>query len=143
LVIIFRDNFSASNTHIGLRVKVLCGLIFAKVVKNTYLEKELLHLARNNNIEINEQLQSQLIHFSGSLNAANNAENKNAVFNTFSEKEITTMYFIAKASTIPSDVDEQTTRNVVNQLSPESIIEIVTWISILHALHRLEKLPVS
>jgi len=53
------------------------------------------------------------------------------------------LHFITKASTIPSDVDEQTTQNVVNQLSPESIIEMVTWIAILHALHRLEKLPVA
>jgi len=132
---ILRDNFSASNTDIGLRAKVLCGLIFSKIIKNNYLEIELMLLAPNNNVDISEELLGSIVDLSN--NVAVNL-NRNT---TLTEQEVAAMHFTVKASPSPAIIYEQAIQDVTNQLSPKSIVELVTWISILQALHRLEKLP--
>jgi len=138
---ILRDNFSASNTPIGLKTKVLCGLIFSKIIKNTYLENELLILSKNNNIHINEELQNQLTDLSNNLHPNFNEVHQNAT--PLSKQEIAAMHFTVEASSSPASIEGQTMLHLTNQLSPEALVELVTWISILQALHRLEKLPVA
>jgi len=86
-------------------------------------------------------LQNQVINISKNLNPDFGGLNQNAASEKLSIQEVTTMEFTVKASTSPSTVDAQLTKDVIDQIYPEPIVELVTWISILQALHRLEKLP--
>lgn len=128
---VLRDNLSEKNTHIGLKIKVMTGLIFCSVAENKYLEKELLILAKNNNLNINDQFQNSI---------TENSDKHNGQL-SLSEKEKTAIQFAKEASQSPAKMDNALIQEVINHLSEQAIIELSTWLSILQALHRLEKLP--
>jgi hypothetical protein len=143
LATVLKDNFSASNSLIGLREKIISGLIFSKVVDNTYLENELLILAKKNAIEIDEEFHAKITAFSKN-NSSNVSDLKQQASHfELSEQEIIRMKFVQQASSSPVVINEVIKEEIIKEMPAESIVELVTLLSLLQTLHRLDKLPLA
>lgn len=122
--IILRDNFSKQNTKVGLKSKLITALIFFEKIENSNLKTEVLNWANKINIEIDDVF----------------IKNTNTSL-TLTKKEELLVRLTKKASQSPCYIEKPLIDELTREFSPEAIIEIVTWISILQSLHRLEKLP--
>ena len=139
---VLRDNFSESDTHIGLKNKIIHGLIFSTIIENISLKNDLLALAEKNSITINVELQKTIKEFS---NNANIETPSDLTFTNYSlpEQELVAFKFTHQISTSPTNLNNDVLQEVINQLKATYVVELVTWISLLQALHRLHKLPIS
>lgn len=140
---VLTDNFSKKNTIIGLQIKTLCALVFYAKIKNYYLKMEIVTWAESNNIKISENFKEMITSlFIKSSKETSSLNEEEVELSTSSLKEKIAVYFTEKASNSPSQIDKKTIANLTGQFSLSEIIELVNWLSILQALHRLEKLPV-
>lgn len=130
-----RENFTETNTNIGLRSKIICGVIFSVIIENTYLKDHLLILAENNKIKINPEFLKAIVE-----SPVNDFDFDKQ---SLSKQETVAFAFTLQASNSPANIDESITKEVITHLTPASIVELTTWLSILQALHRLVKLPIS
>ncbi len=131
-VTILCNNFSDSTTKIGLKAKVLCGLVFSTIVGNAYLKNEMIELAKNNSMELSTEHQKNILAFSSM---------QKAVPAHLAIEEKVALHFTKKASTSPAFIDSTLMQEIMGKLAPDAIVELITWLSILQAIHRLEKLP--
>ena len=124
---ILRDNFSATNTVIGLEAKVLMGLIFATIIDDQPLAQEVRLLGQHLGMSSDQ--------FTAAVNFAQDAE---APSPATDPKMNAAMIMARAASPSPAEI----TTDVVevsrqSDLESAAIVELITWISILQLLHRL------
>ncbi len=128
---VLRDNLNAEHSAIGLQAKCMIALVFARVVNDEVLTAEAVQLAELLAPDLDPTVLVGVGQF-----AVSPAEQ--AVIPKGVSREEAAALILAKAgSTSPSSINEITISNVVDQLDPDQIIEIVVWLSVLQMLHRL------
>lgn len=128
---VLRDNLDRTRSEIGLPAKCFAGLVFAKVVQNEMLVAEMVQLSNSMALDIDPGLMVDVVHF------ADQASEKTSMPNGLSTAEAAAVILAKATSTSPSNVTEITIATVTTLLTPEQIVEIVVWLSVLQMLHRL------
>lgn len=129
----FVDNFDKDNTEIGLRMKVVSGLIYSSIVDNKYLENVLLTLAEKNNLGNRKELQKIVEQIFNSDDTALNQF-------SLSEKDLLVIKFAKAGSYSPSILEDELLKKIKSQFSDSAIIEMSAWLSLMQVYHRFEKL---
>lgn len=127
---VLRDNLNPDLTTIGLDVKCLVALVFARVVDNETLVAESLQLIDSLAPDLDPRLCVEVGRFADA--------SEEAVLPRGLSSVGAAALILAKAGApSPSTVNEITIATVADQLSAEQTVEIVTWLSVLQMLHRL------
>ncbi len=143
LTIVLRDNLSYETTVMGLETKLLCGLLYSIIIENKYLIEASELLLKNTGLTISEELVLALKEFA-LKETPDTAQDCKTVLAQLSQelsmsKETTAALILAKgASYSPAQINESILKEVAPICKGEAIVEMITWISILQALHRLE-----
>jgi alkylhydroperoxidase family enzyme len=139
---VLRDNLIAADSRLGLRVKVLAGLVYASVVGNETLAGEARNLALRTNPPVAEETLQSVARFAAEPAAESGSEIEAARSSLASlpglDREAALALLLAKAvSPSPATVPAALLAEVAKALSPEAQIELVVWVSIQQMLHRL------
>jgi alkylhydroperoxidase family enzyme len=126
-----RDNLDAHLSVVGLRAKILAGLVYAKIVDDEVLTAESVQLAQLLAPGLPMDLLAEIGNFSSA------ASETSSLPAGLSKAEAGAVILARAASTSPSDINEITIAAVTEHLTPPEIVEVVVWLSILQMLHRL------
>ncbi len=126
-----RENLDPSLTEVGLDIKCLVALVYARVVDNDMLTAEAVQLADLLAPELDHKILTAVGRFASS-------NSYDAVLPPGLTAEQAAAVMLAKVgSPSPSEVNEITIEMATEALSPAQIVEIVVWISVQQLLHRL------
>ncbi len=122
-----RENLNVDTSVIGLPTKVLAGVVFATVVEDAHLAKELRVVGLHNGLT---QLQlDNVTHFA--------TESETQATST-DKKQQAVLLLARAASPSPAEITSGVLDNCLQaQLSSAAIVELITWLSVLQMLHRL------
>jgi alkylhydroperoxidase family enzyme len=138
---VLRDNLAEADSHLGLRVKHLAGLVYASVVENETLAHEARSMAAS--LDVKEEVLESVSRFAVEpAELLDESEISGAVARLASlpglDCKAALALVLAKAvSPSPSWVPEPLIARVAEALSPEAQVELVAWVSIQQMLHRL------
>jgi hypothetical protein len=137
-----RDNLNGADSPLGLRVKLLAGLVYAIVVGNETLAAEARKLALRTNPSAAEETLQAVARFAAEPAEESDADIEAARSTLASlpglEGEAALALLLAKAaSPSPATVPPALLARVAGTLAPEAQIELVVWLSIQQMLHRL------
>jgi len=139
---VLRDNLTAADSRLGLRVKILAGLVYASVVGNETLAGEARKLALRTNPPVAEETLQAVARFAAEP-AAEGERGIEAARSSLAslpglDGAAALALLLAKAvSPSPAAVPASLLAEVAKTLSPEAQIELVVWVSIQQMLHRL------
>ncbi|HEY4562916.1 MAG TPA: hypothetical protein VIJ36_08045 [Thermoanaerobaculia bacterium] len=140
---VLRDNLNAADSPLGLPVKILTGLVYAKVVGNETLAGEARKLALRTSSPVAEETLQVVARFAaaheeddGGIEAARAAL---ASLPGLDDKAALALLLAKAISPSPATVPPALLAEVAESLSPEAQIELVVWVSIQQMLHRLER----
>ena len=139
-----RDNLTAADSRLGLRVKNLAGLVYASVVGNETLAGEARKLALRADPSVAEETLQAVARFAAEPAAESDSGIEAARISLASlpglDRESALALLLAKAvSPSPAAVPAALIAEVAAALSPAAQIELVVWVSIQQMLHRLGK----
>jgi alkylhydroperoxidase family enzyme len=139
---VLRDNLAAKDSSLGLRAKVLAGLVYASVVGNETLAGEARKLALRANPTVAEETLQAIVHFAAESAPESDSGIEAARSSLASlpglDGEAALALLLAKAiSPSPAAVPAALLAEVAKTLSPEAQIELLVWVSIQQMLHRL------
>lgn len=125
--VVLRDNLDAGSSVIGLPLKVQVGLVFATVVGNKALTTEMRALAAKHGVS-NEKMDA-VVKFAGMQTRPSP---------TADPKQKAILIMARATSPSPAVVDDALIDECRQaQVSAASVVETITWISVLQMLHRL------
>jgi alkylhydroperoxidase family enzyme len=135
-----RDNLNGADSPLGLRVKLLAGLVYATVVGSATLAAEARKLALRN--QGTEETLQVVAHFAAGPPEESDADIEAACSTLASlpglDGGAALALLLAKAvSPSPATVPPALLARVAGTLAPEARIELVVWLSIQQMLHRL------
>jgi alkylhydroperoxidase family enzyme len=139
---VLSDNLNTDLTKVGLKTKMLSGYIFSKVVSNDTLTIEMKNMTAHLTSERDDEAYHVLDEIARQ-EIPNDTVGCNDVMTTFQQqlgltrKEAATILLTIAAASSPSSVDEAVIETSLTYLDPESIVEIIVWLSVLQLLHRL------
>ncbi len=141
---VLRDNLIAADSALGLRVKILAGLVYASVVGNQTLAGEARELALRTTPPVAEETLQAVARFAAEpvtdSGSAIGAARSSLASLPGLDAEAALALLLAKAiSPSPAMVPATLLAEVAKTLSPEGQIELVVWVSIQQMLHRLER----
>ena len=122
-----RENFNSETTVVGLDTKVLAGVIFATIVSDGALEKEMRMLRSSS--ALSERQLDEAVQF---------AIGARAEPPTTDPKVRAALLVARAASPSPAEITEPVLEACrQSELSSPAIVEIISWLSVLQMLHRL------
>jgi AhpD family alkylhydroperoxidase len=125
--VVLRDNLDAGASVIGLPLKVQVGLVFATIAGNKALTNELRALGTRHDVS-NEKMDA-VVKFAGMRTRPSP---------TADPKQKAILHLARVAAPSPAVVDDATIDECRKaELSAASVVETITWISVLQMLHRL------
>ena len=126
-----RDNLDAGQSKVGLKTKLLAGLVYAREVDSELLSMESMLLLDLLVPDIDPSLLAAVKRFGDTPTA------ETEVPWGLSSKETAALLLAKAASTSPSSVSEITIASVSPTLASDEIVEVVVWLSLLQTLNRL------
>ena|SRR5215203_355863 len=139
---VLRDNLNKDLTEVGLKTKMLASYIFAKFVFNDTLTNEVKSMTADIAPELDDEAYHKLDEIA-CIELPTDAAMCNEVIIslqqqlTLTEKEAAIMLLAIAAAPSPAQVNDTVNEAVLNHAEPQSIVEIMVWLSILQLLHRL------
>jgi hypothetical protein len=143
LTTVLRDNLDKSKTVLGLTAKCLAGYMFSRVIFNHSLSVDLRKIAARLAPDLEEVIFIQLDELA-SLPVPANDMAIDGFYSALSsnkgltKKDITAVLLARGASSSPAEVTDQIIDQVDKYLEPQSVVELVVWLSVLQLVHRLE-----
>ena len=139
---VLRDNLVPSDSRLGLRVKALCGLVYASVVGDDSLAREARRLVLLADPLVPERSLEAIARFAAEPAAESDGDLAAARSSLASlpglGSEASLALLLAKAvSPSPAAVPAALLAEAAETLSPEAQIELVVWVSVQQMLHRL------
>ena len=123
---VLQENLNADQSVVGIDTKIKAGIIFATVIQDNNLVDIVTSL---NGSELSDDELSTLKHFACQPAAESPAD---------SPHETALLNMVRAASPSPAMITTDIVSKCRNAgLSPQSIVEMVTWLSVLQMLHRL------
>jgi len=128
---VLRDNLDAEKTVVGLDVKCLVAMVFAKVSENEMLIAEAVQLTSSLAPAVDTATLVEVGDFAvASAEFAELPAGLNGI-------QSAAVILAKAASTSPSDVNEITIGTMAERLDPPQIVEVVVWLSVLQMLNRI------
>lgn len=127
IMTMLRENLDPSTSQIGLRSKVLAGLIFAEVVEDPALALDIRALAERNGIIETEM--EEAVRFAAAANSPWSGD----------DASLGALMWLARAaSNSPTQIDAEVVTMVREDgLCAAAVVELICWVSVLQMLHRL------
>ena len=137
---VLRDNLTEAGSHLGLRVKHLAGLVYASVVEDEPLAREVRAMAAEATVDA-ETLEA-VARFGAEKDELSENGTSDAIARLASlpglDVNAALALVLAKAvSPSPAMVPAPLIARVAESLSPEAQVELVVWVSVQQMLHRL------
>lgn len=126
-----RDNLDEDQSRVGLKTKLMAGLVYAREVDSELLSMETMLLLDELVPDIDPGLLAAVKRFGDTPTA------ETEVPWGLSAKETAALLLAKAASTSPASVSEITVATVSPTLASDEIVEIVVWLSLLQTLNRL------
>ncbi|MEM9650957.1 MAG: hypothetical protein AAGA65_02605 [Actinomycetota bacterium] len=126
-----RDNLDPSQSRIGLKTKLMAGLVYAREVDSELLSMESMLLLDELVRDIDPGLLAAVKRFGDTPTA------ETEVPWGLSTKETAALLLAKAASTSPASVSEITIATVSPTLAADEIVEVVVWLSLLQTMNRL------
>jgi alkylhydroperoxidase family enzyme len=122
-----RENLDPATSQIGLRAKVLAGLIFAEVVRDPALARDIRALGPQNGVTKAEM--DEAVRFASGTDADWSGP----------DGGLRSALVLARAALFsPVEIEAGTVAHVrKGGLTPAAIVELICWLSVLQMLHRL------
>lgn len=139
---IIRDNCDATRTS-GLRAKHLAGLVYAEIVGDPALARALERIAQRCAVPLSAMLLEAVARFArapldhGDPSAIERARTATALATNLNRNEVAALLLAKAASPSPSCVTPPIIAEVTRQLDPPAVVELMTWLSVQQAIHRL------
>ncbi len=142
LATVLRDNWDASASVLGLGVKALAGLVYARVVGNETLAAEMRALAARAQSAVYERALQEVDRFAAEPAAAGapgiaEAEARLAALPGLGREAALALLLARAVSPSPAVVPAPLLTRVAEVLSPAAQVELVVWIAVEQTLHRL------
>jgi alkylhydroperoxidase family enzyme len=139
---VLRDNLVAADSHLGLRLKYLTGLVYAAGVGNAALAQEARSMAGREGPGTDEPTLEVIARFGAEEEEIYGSGTADAVARLAAlpgmDARSALALVLAKAvSPSPAMVAPSLIAQVSAGLSPEAQVELVVWVSIQQMLHRL------
>ncbi|MFY9824116.1 MAG: hypothetical protein WAM82_22255 [Thermoanaerobaculia bacterium] len=128
---VLRDNLAAADSRLGLPVKLLAGLVYATAVGDETLAAEARKLALRTSPPVTGETLQAVARF------AADPEAEPASLPGLDRAAVLALRLAKAISPSPATVPPALLAEVAEGLSPEAQIELVVWVSIQQALHRL------
>jgi alkylhydroperoxidase family enzyme len=129
---VIRDNMNAETTTIGLDVKCLISLVYARAVGNDVLTAEAVQMAQRVAPSLGHRKLTAVGRFA-------TADLVTASLPPGLTKTEAAAVMLAKAAApSPSEVNEITVAMATDLLTPVQLVEAVTWLSVQQLLHRMQ-----
>jgi alkylhydroperoxidase family enzyme len=126
-----RDNLDADQSVIGIRTKLLAGLVYSSAVGAERLTNELMMLVDILAPGTDPRLLAEIKQFGAA--GFDSAD----VPHGLDSKEAATVLLTRAASPSPAEVSEITIATVHPTLEPAEIVELVSWLALLQMMARL------
>lgn len=139
---VLSDNLDKALTEVGLRIKILAGYVFTRVVSNDALSNEVKNMATHIIPGLDAEIYQLLNDIALWEIPTNLAECENVMTSlqqqlVLPEKEAAVMLLAIAAAPSPAQIDDAVIETVLTHVAPAGIVEIVVWLSVLQLLHRL------
>src|SRR6185436_5122269 len=139
---VLRDNLTASGSRLGLRTKILAGLVYASVAGNETLAREARTLAARTSPPVDGETLDAVTRCAADPAGLDEDGIDGALARLEAlpglDGEAALALLLAKAvSPSPAAVPEPLAERVARTLSPETQVELVVWIAVQQMLHRL------
>ena len=142
LTTVLRDNLDKENTVVGLRIKIVAGYLFTRVVANDALRKEVKNLAFHIAAPWEEATYSTLDEMATFEIPTDHSSCTEAM--TFlqerlslTDKEAAVVLLAIAAAPSPAQLNDAVMKTVLTHVAPAGVVETVVWLSVLQLLHRL------
>jgi alkylhydroperoxidase family enzyme len=141
LATMLRDNLAAPDSKVGLQAKTLAGLVYATVVQDAELAAEARRLVKNSGVP--EASLSAVAEFAATpvlFDADSDADASELALRSdqrIDEAWLDALLIAKAASVSPAQMTAPSVTRASARLSPQALIELLTWISIQQLLHRL------
>lgn len=142
LATVLRDNWDASASVVGLGVKALAGLVYARVVGNETLAAEARVLAARAEPAVDARVFQEVERFAAEPAASGasglaETEGRLAALPGLGRAAAVALLLAQAVSPSPAVVPSPLLTRVAEVLSPAAQVELVVWIAIEQTLHRL------
>lgn len=143
LATIIRDNCDPARTSLGLRAKHLAGLVYAETVGDPALTRATESITQRCAPPVSAPLLEAVARFArapvdlADPSAIQRAEAATALGTSLNSDEVAALLLAKAASPSPASVTQPIIAQVTQQLDPPAIVELLTWLSVQQAVHRL------
>ena len=136
---VLRDNLDESTTTIGIRVKCLAAMVFASVVKNEPLLREIKLMCDHFQVRYQHAAAAiePIVLTAVPADKQSYQEMSVRLQQYFSDEEIPLMMLARASAGSPAEVNEIIISEAAQKLLPQQIVELMVWISVQQMLHRL------
>lgn len=136
------DNLNKELTVVGLKIKMLAGYIFTKVVSNDDLTIEVKNMAMHVAPLLDEETYIILDEMARLEIPTNRLGCKEIMTSlqqqlALTEQEAAAMLLAIAAAPSPAQVNDAVMETVLTLVEPAGIVEMIVWLSVLQLLHRL------
>ena len=128
---VLRDNLDPELSTLGLRAKCLVGLVYARVVGNEVLTSEAIQLALTLVPDMDHPLLTAVGRF------ATASPETATLPPQLSSVEAAAVMLAKVGAPSPSQINEISIEAAAGSMSAAQIVEMVVWLSVQQALHRL------
>ncbi len=126
-----RDNLDEAQSEIGLKAKLMAGLVYADLVGSARLSSECMLLFDLLVPDADPSALAAIRRFAESPAVLSEMPHG------LTSNEAAALLLAKAASPSPAEVNEITVGAVTATLSPAQVVEVVVWLSLLQTLHRL------
>jgi hypothetical protein len=139
---VLSENLNKELTKVGLKTKMLSGYIFIKLLLNDALTIEVKNMAAHFALELDDEAYHVLDEIAQMEIPVDTVacDEAMAFFQQqlfLTQKEAAALLLTIAAAPSPSFVNEAVIETSLTHLEPESIVEIIVWLSVLQMLHRM------
>ena len=138
---VLSENLNIAYTSVGLKMKMIAGYIFSRVVSSKALITEVKNMSVHFAPDICD-IFSKLDNFARIEIPDDNASCRDILTSLqqqldISPKEASAILLAIAASPSPSCINEAVIETSLMNLEPASIVEIIVWLSVMQMLHRM------
>lgn len=127
LAAVLRHNLDEAQSEVGLDLKALVGLVFARHARNPHLIDRSKELAARNGVAA-ETIETA---------AEFDPDSAETSADGLDDRTVAALTTALRMAPSPADVDETTIQAADEHLSSAETVEIAVWVSVLQLIHRL------
>jgi hypothetical protein len=142
LTTVLRDNLNHESTVVGLPIKTIAGYVYATVILNHLLASEIREIIKHFAPDLSDSFFEKLDAIIA-IKAPSSIDEYNELIGliesdlSLTHKEAAIIILAITASPSPAIISDVAVDQTATIIKPESIVEVMVWLSVLQLLHRL------